>query len=261
MKDFEKSMMDAFLPNLTPQIAQPIIEQFSNRSLFTGMPVIPAGAEKLLPEYQYHEYTTELTRALGGIMGAFPGLRDRAISDEQSLIGGVARALSTPALMENYVRSWTGGLGMYAIQLADKGLREAGKLPDPVKPTPTLADIPFIKAFVVRYPSASAQQIQDFYSEYALNQRYIDTVNAKAKEGDPVAEKILSENMEKMVDFTAFKDTLSEHAQFIRLIAKNPDMPADEKRQIIDTAYFRMIELATYGRDGLRLMREELQKP
>lgn len=261
MKDFEKSMLDAFLPNLTPQIAQPIIEQFSNRSLFTGMPVIPAGAEKLLPEYQYHEYTTELTRALGGIMGAFPGLRDRAISDEQSLIGGVARALSTPALIENYVRSWTGGLGMYAIQLADKGLRDAGRLPDPVKPTSTLADIPFIKAFVVRYPSASAQQIQDFYGEYALNQRYIDTVNAKAKEGDPVAEKILRENMEKMADFTAFKDALSEHAQFIRLIAKNPDVPADEKRQIIDTAYFRMIELATYGRDGLRVMREELQKP
>jgi hypothetical protein len=27
----------------------------------------------------------------------------------------------------------------------------------------TLADIPFIKAFVVRHPSASAQSIQDLY--------------------------------------------------------------------------------------------------
>lgn len=257
--DFEKSMIDAFTPNLTPQIAQPIIEQFSNRSLFTGMPVIPAGAEKLLPEYQYHEYTTELTKALGHVIGAFPGLRERAISDEQSLIGGVARALSTPALVENYVRSWTGGLGMYAIQLADKALREAGALPDPVKPTPTLADIPFIKAFVVRYPAASAQSIQDFYSAYFAQKRYIDTINAKAKEGDPVAEQLLFEHSDRMLDLTAMKDALSEHSQLVRLIYKNPDTPADEKRQLIDTLYFRMIEIADAGNSVLRESRKEQQ--
>lgn len=258
--DFEKSMIDAFTPNLTPQIAQPIIEQFSNRSLFTGMPVIPAGAEKLLPEYQYHEYTTELTKALGHLVGAFPGLRERAISDEQSLIGGVARALSTPALVENYVRSWTGGLGMYAIQLADKALRDAGALPDPVKPTPTLSDIPFVKAFVVRYPSASAQSIQDFYSAYFAQKRYIDTVMTKAKEGDPAAEQILNEHTDRMLDLTAMKDALSEHSQLVRLIYKNPDMPADEKRQLIDTLYFRMIELAEAGNSVLRDSRKE-QEP
>lgn len=261
LKQFDQSMMDAFLPNLTPQIAQPIIEQFSNRSLFTGTPIVPAGLEKLLPEYQYNEYTTELTKAIGGIMGAFPGLRDRSISDEQSLIGGTARALSTPALLENYIRSWTGGLGMYVVQLADKNLRLAGVLPDPVKPTPTLADIPMVKAFVVRYPSAGAQQIQDFYNDYELNKRYIDTVNIKAKEGDPAAIKVLEEHTDRMADFTAMKDVLSEHSQLVRLVSKNPDIPADEKRQIIDTTYYRMIEIAEMGRKAMREAREELAKP
>ena len=252
-------MLDAFLPNLTPQIAQPIIEQFSNRSLFTGMPVIPHSVEKLLPEYQYNEYTTELARAIGQIMGAFPGVRERAISDEQTFLGGMARTLSTPALIENYIRAWSGGVGVYALQLADKGLREAGVLPDPVTPTPTLSDIPFVKAFVVRYPSASAQSIQDFYSSYFAQQRFIDTVKAKAKEGDPVAEQLLNEHQDRMVDLTSMKDTLSEHSQLVRLIYKNPEIPADEKRQLIDTLYFNMIQLAESGNEMFHVLRNEAQ--
>lgn len=255
-RDFEKVMLDAFLPNLVPQAAQPIIEQFSNKSLFTGTPIIPKDAEKLLPEYQYNEYTTELTRVLGRIVGAFPGMRDRAIEDEQSLIGGTARALQTPALMENYIRAWTGGLGMYALQLADKALRETGTLPDPVTPTPTLSDIPIIKAFVVRYPSASMQSIQDFYREHEAQQRYFTTMMRKAEEGDPAAQKLLDEHSERMGSLTAMKDALSMHSQLIRTIYKNPEIPADEKRQVIDTLYFRMMEIANAGNEAFRQLRE-----
>lgn len=256
-RDFEKAMLDAFLPNLTPQIAQPIIEQFSNRSLFTGTPIVPRDAEKLLPEYQYNEYTTEAAKALGSIVGAFPGLRDRSIEDTTSLIGGVARSLSTPVLMENYIRSWTGGLGMYALQLADKALREAGALPDPEKPTATLADIPVVKAFVVRYPSASAQSIQDFFNTYQAQQKYIDTFTAKAKDGDPAAVKIITEHADRMADLGAMKDTLSEHSHLIRLVYKNPDLTPDDKRQLIDTLYFRMIEVSRAGNEMFRELKKE----
>jgi hypothetical protein len=175
MKDLEKSFISAFFPNMIPTVAAPIVDQFANRSLFTGAPLIPAAQEKLLPEYQYTEYTTETAKAIGQILGAFPGLRERSIRDEDMFIGGVARALSTPILVENYVRSWTGGLGMYTLQLADKALRESGVLPDPVKPLETLSDLPVIKAFVVRYPSASAQSIQDFYDDYYAKKRVSST--------------------------------------------------------------------------------------
>lgn len=261
LKDFDKAVLDALLPNLVPQIAQPIIEQFSNRSMLTGAPVVPADAEKLLPEYQYHEYTTELSRALGGLVGAFPGLRDRSITDEQTLVGGVSRALSSPALIENYVRSWTGGLGMYALQLADKGLRDAGVLPDPVKPTPTLSDIPFVKAFVIRYPSASDQKIQDFYTAYKLNNAYIATINKKAQDGDPVALKLMEAHTEKLDDLSGVKEAMSLHAQFVRMVYKNTDIPADEKRQLIDTTYANMIQLADHGLEEVRLLKEALGQP
>jgi hypothetical protein len=70
------------------------------------------------------------------------------------------------------------------MQAADAGLRKAGALPDPVKPTPTLADIPVVKAFMVRYPSATTQSIQDFYDQHEVTKKFYDTWLAKAKEGD-----------------------------------------------------------------------------
>lgn len=253
MKDLEKSLLSTFIPNMIPTVAAPIVDQFANRSLFTGAPLIPAAQEKMLPEYQYTEYTTETAKAIGQIMGAFPGMRDRSIRDEDTFIGGVARALTTPILVENYVRSWTGGLGMYTLQLADKALREAGALPDPVKPLDTLSDLPVIKAFVVRYPSASAQSIQDFYDDYYAKKRLYDTKLALAKEGDIDAfERVQQIDPTAWDGMAGIRDTITDQAKLIRLIYKNPDMTPEDKRQIIDTTYGRMIELAKVGNEAMR---------
>ena len=253
MKDLEKSILSTFIPNMIPTVAAPIVDQFANRSLFTGAPLIPAAQEKMLPEYQYTEYTTEAAKAIGQIMGAFPGMRDRSIRDEDTFIGGGARALTTPILIENYVRSWTGGLGMYALQLADKALREAGALPDPVKPLDTLSDLPVIKAFVVRYPSASAQSIQDFYDDYYAKKRLYDTKMMLAKEGDIDAfERVQQIDPMAWDEMAGIRDTITDQAKLIRLIYKNPDMTPEDKRQIIDTTYGRMIELAKVGNEAMR---------
>src|SRR5574343_351859 len=253
MKDLEKSILSTFIPNMIPTVAAPIVDQFANRSLFTGAPLIPAAQEKMLPEYQYTEYTTETAKAIGQIMGAFPGMRDRSIRDEDTFIGGVARALTTPILVENYVRSWTGGLGMYTLQLADKALREAGALPDPVKPLDTLADLPVIKAFVVRYPSASAQSIHDFYDDYYAKKRLYDTKMMLAKEGDIDAfERVQQIDPMAWDEMAGIRDTITDQAKLIRLIYKNPDMTPEDKRQIIDTTYGRMIELAKVGNEAMR---------
>jgi hypothetical protein len=129
MKDLEKSFISAFFPNMIPTVAAPIVDQFANRSLFTGAPLIPAAQEKLLPEYQYTEYTTETAKALGQILGAFPGLRERSSAMKIRLSGAWPGRSPRRSLVENYVRSWTGGLGMYTLQLADKALRESGRAP------------------------------------------------------------------------------------------------------------------------------------
>jgi hypothetical protein len=248
-----KSIMSVIMPNYIPTAVQPLFEQYANRSTFTDRTLIPADQEKHLPEYQYTPYTTELTKSLGKIVSAFPGMRDTAVGPGAPF-GPFARALTTPILMENYIRAWSGGLGTYALQAADAGLRKAGVLPDPVKPTDTLADVPVVKAFVVRYPSASAQSIQDFYDKQEVAKKFYDTWQAKAQEGDVEATQRIQDAGGPMMfmRLDAIKSTLTEHSQLVRDIYKNPSISAEEKRQLIDGLYFNMIEIAKGAKEFTR---------
>lgn len=256
LRDIEKTIINAFSPSFTPTAAVPVISQFANRDLFMGRPLIPAGQEGLLPAYQYTPYTTETAKAMGQIIGAFPGMERAAVRSDEPFIGGTARALTSPILIENYVRSWTGGMGYYLLQLADKGLREAGVVPDPVKPAGSLADSPFVKAFVVRYPSASAQSIVDFHADYEASKKYWDTMNYLMKEGDPRATALMEAHSEDLVQLSGIKDTLSEQGQLIQMITKNPEFTADDKQQLIDTLYSEMIDISKAGNEFLRALKD-----
>lgn len=235
-KDFSETMMEAAAPSMLPTFAIPGIEHFANKSTFTGAPLIPRDLEGLLPEYQYTEYTTETAKALGKMIGSLPGAKDTSIS--------------SPAIVENYIRAWSGGLGMYALQIADKGLEVAGVTPEKVRAEKTLAEIPVIKAFVVRYPGSNAQSIRDFYERYNDNQKYINTVKHLAKSGDFDAvqnELRVEENSHRMVQLSDTREALANGTKMIKLINANPQIPPAEKRQLIDATYLRMIEAAKYG--------------
>jgi hypothetical protein len=250
---FLKAMSGALIPAPVPTAAVPVLEQWGNRSTFTDRSLIPAWLEKQLPEYQYNPYTTETARALGQMIAAFPGIRELAISDQPA--AGVARALTTPILIENYLRGWTGGLGMYALQVADAALRNQGIVPDPPRPEDTLADIPVVKAFVVRYPSASAASIQRFYDEYERIQKYSTTWREKVSEGDLEAARRIQEagGPHIFVQLDVIRRTLGEQAKLIRDIWKNPEIAPDEKRQLIDSLYYSQIQIA---QSGLQVLRE-----
>jgi Large polyvalent protein associated domain 38 len=209
--------------------------------------------EKQLPEYQYTPYTTELTKALGRIVASFPGVRETSIEPE-TLGGGPARAVTSPILIENYIRGWSGNLGMYALNTADLALRKAGVLPDPPKPASTLADIPVIKAFVVRYPTATAQSIQDFEDAYTTNKKFYDTWMAKAKDGDADAmARVQGAGGPRMfVQLDAIKQVLAEHNQLIRDVWKDPKSGPAEKRQLIDQLYNSMISIGQHGKQAMK---------
>jgi hypothetical protein len=258
---FSSSLLAALLPSIVPTMAVPIVEHWANRSYFTGAPLIPDRLEKLLPEYQYNPYTTETAKALGRVIGAFPGVKGASL-DQRSPLSGVAEALTSPALIENYVRAWTGGMGQYALAVADKSLRAAGALPDPTKPAATLADIPFVRAFVVRYPSASsAQSVQDFYERFTEKKRVYDTIMAKAKEGDlDAVKKEMAFDPSAMAQLAGLQQVIGMHSTLIRQVYQNPTMKADEKRQLIDTTYFHMIELAAAGNSALDQIEKAFSK-
>ncbi len=225
-------------PGLLPTALTAPIEAFANRSLFTERPIIPAGRERLLPEYQYSLYTTETAKGLGKLLAQIPVI-------------GESRQIS-PAIMENYVRSWTGGLGTHILNLADLALRKTGVLPDPPTPATTLADIPFIKGFVVRHPTAGAEPIQKFFDEFDKQQSAQLTIKALIREGDAdealkVMEQAVAEG--QMIKLDGIKNALITSMKTVRAIWKNPEITADEKRQLIDAIYSQMIEMSMLGNE------------
>lgn len=257
-KGFGAALMEATVGDLMPNFVAPIWNQVANRTSFSNRTLIPAQLEKQLPEYQYLPYTTELAKKLGQVISAFPGMREASISEESGFMGGVAKALTSPVLIENYVREWTGGLGMYALQATDFAARKAGVLPEPIHAPGTLADIPVVKAFTVRYPSLNAQPIQDFYDGYQRNKKLLDTWKERVKEGDIVAmEKVAKIGGVQMFDnMELFHKAINEHVKLIREIDKNPTMKDYEKRQQIDGLYYAAIRMSQLGNKTLDALKE-----
>lgn len=239
MKDFMKSIGEMTAPGVMPTGAVPLLEHMTNHSFFTGKPLIPSRMENILPEYQYQEYTTQTSRVLGQMVGAFPGLHDKSIA--------------SPIVIDNYIRGWTGGLGAYARDLLDWDLRKLGVLPDPPQPLATLADIPVVRAFVVRYPSATAQSVQDFYDKHSERKKVYDTFQYLVRNGDPEAAI-----KEAQLDTGAFarldgiSDSMREMNSIIRMVHRHPDMEPSDKRQLIDSMYGMMIEMARAGNEAMR---------
>lgn len=239
------SMLDVSAPNLVPTAFAPVIEAFANRSLPFDRPIIPKNREGLLPEYQYTPSTTELTKALSSFVGALPPV-------------GEMNTFS-PARAENYIRGWTGGMGMYALQLVDAMARKAGIVDDPVKPADTLADIPFVRAFVIRHPSMGAESIQRFFDHYEESTSYLKTINALGKDFkyNDVA-NLLPYSVYQAMD--APHKALSEITKAIDLINKIPSMTPDEKRQQIDSLYFHAIEVAKFGNMVFEALQPDIER-
>ncbi|MDH5578265.1 MAG: hypothetical protein OEZ09_07370 [Betaproteobacteria bacterium] len=247
MQDFLASVGGMAAINVLPTGAVPIMEHMTNHSFFTNNPLIPTRMEAILPEYQYHEYTTQASRAVGRLIGAFPGMKESS--------------LASPIVIDNYIRGWTGTLGAYVRDALDFELRQAGALPDPPKPLATLADIPVVKAFVVRYPSATAQSVSDFYGEYISRSKVYQTFQYLVKQGDgEAALKEIKLNPGAFTRLEGIHQSIGTLNGIIRLVHQNPEMTPSDKRQLIDQMYGQMILLARTGVEEMRKIDEVIGK-
>lgn len=246
-KGFGSALLGGAVPNPIPTAFMPAIEQFANRSWLTGGNLVPHSLEGVAPAYQYSSYTSETAKALGKMIGYVPGVRD---------IGPGNVTLASPMVIENYVRAWTGGMGTYALQLADKALQATGIASPPPKAEATLADMPIIKSFVVRYPSAQAQSIQDFYDNFQKSQTTFATMRDLAKTGQAKELQRYTEMQSAMPRLSGIEQALSNQNRMIQVINRNPEMSPSDKRQLIDKVYLTMIQVARAGNEAMRGLRE-----
>jgi hypothetical protein len=227
-KGFGETMLSILSPGVVPDAAAPAIEQWANKSIFTGRKMIPFNLEGVAPEYQFTDYTSESAKQLAKLTSFAAGPKNAA----------------SPIVIDNYVRQWSGTLGQYAVALADKFLlQDGGK----AKPEASLADIPAIKAFVVRYPGSGAQQISDFYDRKEDIDEKLNTIKLLSKSAgmeEELDRYLESNSSEAMARFSGTAEAISNSRKMIRAIHANPEISPKEKRQLIDGQYFMMIEAA-----------------
>ena len=134
----------------------------------------------------------------------------------------------------------------------------AGIVPEQIKPRKTLADIPVIKAFVVRHPSASAESIRKFYDTYFELKQDSSTLKMLSEQGEINEAMALLEEMD-LINLEQTYRALSNQHDIIEYIYQNPEIASDEKRQLIDAVYYQMIEIAAYGNELIKILKEELK--
>jgi hypothetical protein len=237
-----QSIGRAGLPSLVPTGAVWILENWANRSTFFDRPVVPQNRTDLLPEYQYGPYTSETAKELGKVLGKLPWMDELPAA--------------SPAKIENLVYGWTGGLGRYAMQISDMALEASGVTKPVEKAAKTLADYPFIKAFVVRYPSASTENITRFYDSYESITKRLKSMKAMEKEGrfDEVQRLMEGGQIENL---NGIHQSLKNLHGMVDAVTANPLLKPDEKREFTDILYLQMTEVAKAGNELVDTLNEQ----
>jgi len=146
-----KDTARSFIP--IPDILKPVIEQYSNKSLFNNRDIVPSSLKGLPSEYQFNEYTSETAKLLG-----------KAI---ERISGDPFAASASPLRIDNIIRNYlVGPFGQSVTKLTDQILIESGIVEDPVRPDTPLTQIPMVRVFFVKNADRSSQHITDFYTEY-----------------------------------------------------------------------------------------------
>ena len=241
---FMGSILDASMPNFIPSFANPFIETYANKNFFTGGRVVPLPLEKLTSKFQYKTYTSETAKLIGRAVNYIAG------EDTQS-------KFASPIIIDHFIRSWSAGLGQLVVKLVDTSLTSAGigdKIP---KPYEHITEKLGLNAFIVKYPRANTQSIEDFYNNYQDAQSRFKSIQYAEKNRLLSPEEAL-ESKKRYFDLYK-KDVLdgayksmqaAQHA--INGIMKHPDITSEEKREMIDKIYLQMIGFAKRANDIIR---------
>lgn len=232
MKKFVDEQVVGFstLTGLLPDVIRPAVELETNFSFFTKKPIVPRYLEKVLPEYQYTEYTSETGKLIG-----------KWLSETTN------GTMGSPAAVDHIINSWTGTLGRYALEFSDYLLKKFDVVDTPEKPLDTLADVPFIRAFVVRNPTGGSEFVERFYDNYDKISKKLTSIDKLIKENNAAeALRVYGEADLSLMPLIGMQEAMSAQTRYIKAIY-NSDMTPAEKRQAIDEVYRAMILVAKTG--------------
>lgn len=257
IRDFDKAVVDAFLPDMQVSVTAPFDELSSNKNSFTGNPIVSQTTERLMPHLQQMPYTSEVAKQLGKLIGAGPF---------GSEIGSKGLAVQSPAWVDTVIRDWTGPTGVFVVQQIDKVLHKAGVGNQTPEPYQAWYENPYINGFISRFPNARTQDVEDFYKKVSRNREVVDSINYLEKRGRLAeADEIRRAHPEKLIVPEGEYKTLTGMRNTVNAITfgEAPEfqkMPGLQKRQLIDSLYSQMWQVANYANNQMDQFEEQVKR-
>lgn len=87
-------MFDTVVPPITPPPVKVGFELWANKSMFTNKPIVPKAKERLRPELQFGEYTSETAKQIGTRIGVAPSKVDHIIRGTAGTLGRTTASIS-----------------------------------------------------------------------------------------------------------------------------------------------------------------------
>ena len=237
-KELTKAVQTAYSVPIVPTAVTPLAEIYTNHSMFRDSPLVSQSQQQNLPAYQYTPYTSDTARVIAKTLAEVPG-------------GFIDERFRTPVAIDHMIRGYTGTIGQQLVkQVSDRAVRAAGGVPDIDKPDPTIADNPVYGSFFMRNPRAG-QFISDFYENAEKLDRIRATIEQEAvrqkveegateaqarREAKTEVDRIIDRNGTGALDPAKARRAIGTLRQLIYRVHFDPEMPGDEKRQIINEA-------------------------
>ncbi len=210
------AIVHPYAPPVLPDMMRLGLEQWGNWMFFQERPVVTEAMEQRDAGYQYDEFTPAPFIWLGQHYGISPKRLEHIFR------GGVVRDVSDLT-------------GMLRRQIWDA----------PQPPDSGLADFPGIRAFVSRYPTFSAQPVQDFWRSYNEIQQHKNSLSFIRKH-DPEREENYVEQHPGVTRWASqaerVADRLRRNRQRRLEVWKDPTMTGEEKQLALDALAVDSIE-------------------
>lgn len=238
----KRALLETFAFNPLPQAIKPIVEQFANKTFFSGQPIVNASIDGLIPEEQANPWTSETARVLARIMPDF-----------------MPDGFRSPVRIEAAARAYFGTIGSYILAGSDTIVSKLGGFPEePTGRFPFLPDAP-IARFVRGDPAIQSRNkyADDLYRAVGEADDIYRTLNMylrtnRAEEAFKLAGERKTELQLRGL-FAEFREglgNLNTRQRFVMI----SEMTPDEKRQQIDQINRERNEMLEMARPYLKMV-------
>jgi hypothetical protein len=203
-----KKILTSLVPGDIPAGIKPMIELMTNYSFYSGGSIESEREQALMPAERYRAGTTELAKTIGSLLGV------------------------SPIKLDYLVRSYTGGLGLGLLSIANPVLAADEK----VSPEMRASDTPVVGGlFQPKDAQGLINYAYELVSDVEKRQRTLSEITKRGRQED--VEKFEREN-EDLLDMAKeagrFKKKMGKFAEEERAVRDDPDLSPVEKRKELD---------------------------